>query len=209
MLVKWLGLSSFKIKDKRAAILIDPLRSLNYGTTKPNFAPDVILLSSPFGLDYDNQIINQCGSVFKYPGEYESNDVTIRIYDSVGIKNERNNIFSISSGGIKLVHLGLLKQKKSIDKILEDINGADILLIPVGNQEVIGPSEAVEIVHKIEPGIVIPMAYNLGKGKNPLGLDKIDYFIQEIGQDKVEMNKLKIQKKDIDQEKTTLIVLSQ
>jgi len=206
MIIHWLGLSSFKIKSGEITIVIDPLARSSYGTKQPSGEIDICLLSSGF-LNYDKKTLEDCSYVFKNPGEYEVKDVGIQINPSLGPDGMKNNIFSIKWQGLKIVHLGILKQKNSINQVLEKINGTDVLMIPVGGKTVMGATDAVEIVHRIEPSIAVPMFYKDGKTKDVFGLDDAKYFIQEMGQEIEEIDKLKIDKASINRDKTRLMII--
>jgi len=206
MIINWQGLSSFKIRSGNTLLLIDPLLRSSYEIKSSIGKFDIALLSSPF-LDYDDKELAKCPYVFRGPGEYDAHDIAIQIAPSIGPDNHKNNIFSISWEGLKLVHLGALAQKGSITKFLEKINGIDILMIPIGGKRVISASDAIELIHQIEPSIVIPMLYGVEKTKNKLDLDSSEYFIQEMGQDHEELDKLNINKSSINKDKTKLIIL--
>ena len=46
---------------------------------------------------------------------------------------------------------------KLADQLIEELGNIDILLIPVGGFYTIDAKEAVEVIHQIEPRIVIPI----------------------------------------------------
>ncbi|NIT03943.1 MBL fold metallo-hydrolase, partial [Candidatus Saccharibacteria bacterium] len=79
---------------------------------------------------------------------------------SRGAKRGGNTIYVISLDGMRLAHLGDLGHKLT-EAQLEEVNGADILMIPAGGTYTIDAKEAVEVVGQIEPKIVIPMHYQL------------------------------------------------
>ncbi len=206
MIFQWRGLSSFEIRSKNILLLIDPLSKSQYELKALTGKADICLLSSDF-LSYEKKVLENSSHIFQNPGEYEAQDINIQISPSLGLDNAKNNIFSIRWQGIKIVHLGALKQKNSINKALEKINGTDILMIPVGNNKVMNARDAVEVIHRIEPGIVIPMFYKVEKHKNVFDLDSVKYFVQEMGQEAEELDKLKIENSSLNKDKTRLIVL--
>ncbi len=203
MIFQWKGLSSFKIKSNNVLLFIDPLSKKPKSLTSK---VDVCLLSSDF-LPYEKKILENSSHIFQNPGEYEVQGINIQISPSLGLDNIKNNIFSIRWQGIKIVHLGALKQKNSINKALEKINGTDILMIPVGNNKVMNARDAVEVIHRIEPSIVIPMFYKIEGRKNVFELDDVKYFVQEMGQETENLDKLKIEKSSLNKDKTRLIIL--
>jgi L-ascorbate metabolism protein UlaG (beta-lactamase superfamily) len=65
------------------------------------------------------------------------------------------------------------------EKQLEEINGVNILMIPIGGKYTIDGEKAVDIIKKIEPNIIIPMHYKI-KGSN-VDVDDEKKFCSEIG----------------------------
>jgi L-ascorbate metabolism protein UlaG (beta-lactamase superfamily) len=65
---------------------------------------------------------------------------------------------------------------------LDEIGNVDVLFIPVGGGETIGPDEAVSVISQIEPRIVVPMHYAVpGQQSFSVDLAPLDKFIHEIG----------------------------
>ena len=207
MIITWHELSFFKIKSKELSLWIDPLDKKTYELKQSSSVPDICLLSSPTLLKYDKKILETSEYIFQSPGEYEAKDIGIYIGHSTGNEKNTNNTFIINWNGLTLVHLGLIKQKASLGKFLEKIDNVDVLMVPVGGKSVLSASDAVEIVHQIEPSVVIPMFYKTEK-ENKVDLDDANYFIQEIGQEKEELNKLKIEATNSEKEKTRLVILT-
>ena len=91
-------------------------------------------------------------------------------------------------------------------KQLEELEGTDILLIPVGGTYNLNAKQAVEVISQIEPRIVIPMHYKVEGLK--LDIDGVDKFVKELGLAPRYEEKLKISKRDLPQEETELVILS-
>lgn len=209
MIIDWQGLSFFKIKDRDVSLWIDPVDAKTYNIKPSEDTPNICLLSNSDFLKYDKNIVNKTKYTFIYPGEYEVQDISIQVYPSIGPDKTINNIFVIHWNGSTLVHMGTVRQKSSIGKLLEKIDGVDVLMIPVGGKSVLEATDAVEIVHQIEPAIVIPMFYKTDGSDhdNKIDLNNADYFIQEIGQEKEVLDKLKLEPEKLNREKTKLVIL--
>lgn len=82
--------------------------------------------------------------------------------------------YSIEAGGLRVVHLGDLGHDPG--ERLSFMRGADVLMIPVGGTSTINYSEALAIVERAKPKIVIPMHYWLPGSTLPL--DPVDPFIR-------------------------------
>jgi hypothetical protein len=208
MTIDWQGLSFFKIKDRDISLWIDPVDAKTYNIKPSEDTPNICLLSNSDFLKYDKNVVSKTKYTFIYPGEYEVQDISIQIYPSIGPDKKINNIFVIHWNGSTLVHMGTVRQKSSIGKLLEKIDGVDVLMIPVGGKSVLEAADAVEIVHQIEPAIVIPMFYKTDNDRDDkIDLNSADYFIQEIGQEKEVLDKLKLEPEKLNREKTKLVIL--
>jgi L-ascorbate metabolism protein UlaG (beta-lactamase superfamily) len=153
-----------------------------------------------------SKVVNGEFFLINGPGEYEVKEVFVQ-----GIASEKekgiNTIYTIETEDLKICHLGCLNQKELTDEQLDKIGEVDILMIPVGDGEVISAKEAVKIMSQIEPQIILPMYYHLPKLK--IKLDGVDKFLKMIGVKKIEpLPKLNIKKKDISADEVKIILLS-
>jgi L-ascorbate metabolism protein UlaG (beta-lactamase superfamily) len=206
MTITWFGLGSFKITGKDITIITDPFGS-STGLTAVRGAADVVVCSNP-NLDWCNNFSSISGEPFMVtgPGEYDIKEVFI-----IGTAAENKDlgpatIYSIELEGIRIAFLGPIKQSQLTDEQKESLEGADIVLVPVGGKEILDFENAAKIATKLEPFIVIPHSY-----KTPglsLNLDKLDKFLQEMGGKHEEQDKLTLKKKDLAGEQTSLIVLT-
>lgn len=196
-----LGHSSFKLIGKDLTIVADPFDAAKVGLKFPRTEADVVTVS------HDHPDHNATGEVrgefvcFDTPGEYEIKNAeivgTASFHDAKqGGELGQNTIFSYEIDGINVCHLGDLGAPLSSDQ-LEKIDGVDILMIPVGGKYTIGAKEAAKVISEIEPKIVIPMHYRVGKMTD---LDSVDSFVKEIGKTPKKKDSLKIQKKDLPEE---------
>jgi len=213
MQINYLGRSCFKIKTQNTILVTDPFNKY-IGFSMPLTKADIVTISHEHK---DNNCLKKIeGNPFivNAPGEYEIADVSIfgfkTFHDKTkGEKQGKNTIYTIRTEEISLCHLGDLSHKLS-DNQLEEVNGTDILFIPVGGISTIGPKEAVEVVNQVEPKIIIPMHYCTPDH------DKIKFkemavlndFLEEIGalQAKKE-NKLLISKLSLPQETEVICLM--
>jgi L-ascorbate metabolism protein UlaG (beta-lactamase superfamily) len=211
MEINYLGHSCFRIKGKKVIVVTDPF-SDEIGLKMPRVSADIVTVS------HDHQDHNNVAAIGKTtrrdpfvvskPGEYEISDVFVfgagLYHDTAeGKKRGKNTAYVISLDGLRLAHLGDLGHKLSDDH-LEEINGVDILFIPVGDTFTIGPKEAVAVVGQIEPKIVIPMHYSTpGLKYDLLGVEK---FLKEIGSESKPTPKLMISKESLPEEREVVIL---
>ena len=112
-------------------------------------------------------------------------------------------IYRLEIEGILLGHLGNLgKQDEGVTGFLEEV---DVLFVPVGGGEVLGPAEAAEVVSSIEPRLVIPMRY---KQTGAANLQPVEKFCQAMAVKFPERQKrVTVTKKDLPNEETRLVIL--
>ena len=93
-----------------------------------------------------------------------------------GSERGENIMYKFESEGISVLHCGDLGEVPD-ESFLETIGEVDILMVPVGGIYTIDAEEAVSLVKKIEPSIVIPMHYGTGK------LAPVSDFTKKFGLD--------------------------
>ncbi|MBA3047550.1 MBL fold metallo-hydrolase [Patescibacteria group bacterium] len=212
MIITWLGHSCFKIQDKPgsdgATVITDPFDQ-STGLKVPRCEANIVTVS------HDHHDHNNIASIKGSPvvisgaGEYEVSNVFIEGAEAYhdekqGAERGKNIMYRIDIDDMSVAHLGDLGHILDA-KQLEQFEGTDILLIPVGGNFTIGAKKAVEVVSQIEPRIVIPMHYKVPGLK--IDLDGVEKFIKELGLKPTYEDKLKISKKDLPQEDMELVVL--
>ncbi len=187
--ISWAGQSCFQIsvsnsRDHSADIVIDPFEE-KIGFKLPNMSADIVLVSHDH---YDHNNVKDIKGdpfVITGPGEYEAKGIFIKgipsFHDDKGGKERgKNTIYVIEAEDMKFCHLGDLGQQQLTDDQLEQIDGIDVLMIPVGGAGyTIDSSAAQKIIAEIEPRIVIPMHYALPKLK--VDLDDVAKFLKTMG----------------------------
>lgn len=209
MEIKYLGHSAFLIKTKTAKIVTDPYDSEMVGIKFPKTEADVVTISHSHK-DH-NQYKNVSGIngvdplVIDMPGEFEKLGVRIFGFQSFhdktqGSERGENILYKFESEGISVLHcgdLGLIPE----ESFLESIGEIDILMVPVGGVYTIDSDEAVSLVKKIEPKIVIPMHYGSDK------LAPVSEFTKKFGLDNpVPLPKLVYKKEEIEQEMKVIVL---
>ena len=80
------------------------------------------------------------------------------MYKRQGRNLGKNSIFVFETPSLRLVHLGDLGHLLTDDQI-GLIGKADVLMIPVGGYYTISPEDALEVIARISPSVVIPIHY--------------------------------------------------
>jgi len=197
MTISWYGFNYFRIQNSQHSIILNPY-SLDKNNKVHKMKADVVVFSDPSKLvtnKFDKEVL-----VIDAPGEYEANDVFI-----YGENIKGSVVYLIVFEDIKIAFLGEFGHQELTNGDLELIEGADILILPVGGGALSDAKEAVKIIHQIEPRIVIPSCYSSTSLK--IKADDIAKFIKEFGVKPEEFEKFKVQKKDLPQEDMKLIIL--
>ncbi|MBI2641377.1 MBL fold metallo-hydrolase [Candidatus Roizmanbacteria bacterium] len=189
--IKYLGHASFFLRSKDAKLVTDPFDPEMTGLKFPKVEADIVTVSHHHH-DHDmiSLVQDPLGSkplVVDMPGEVEKLGMRIFGYQSYhdrkkGAERGENNLYKITDGEISVLHcgdLGVVLDNNFVDQI----GDVDVLLVPVGGFFTMSADEAVELVKKIEPYIVIPMHYNHAKlNQKTFGeLTSVDYFLKKIG----------------------------
>lgn len=180
--IVWYGHACFRLSDRGVVIITDP-PSDDLGYERPRIRADVVTISHEHP-GHNNRVGFRGGPrFFEGPGEYEVKEVFItgiEMYHDArnGSTRGRNTVFLFDFDGLTVCHLGDLGHVPTQQQV-EELNEADVLLIPVGGLHTIDASKATEVISLIEPRIVIPMHYKtpLEKAK----LDPLDRFFKEMG----------------------------
>lgn len=203
-----LGHSSFRIKGKSTTLVTDPFDSTFVGLKFPkHIAADIVTVSHTHK---DHNAVGQIeGNPFivEGPGEYEIKGVGV-----VGLpthhnveKTEPNTVYHIVMDEMNIVHLGDLGRMLSSSEV-DELDGVDILFVPVGGKHTIDAQTAAKIVAEIEPSIIIPMHYDR-PGLAIDGLAPVSTFLKEMGQEVVTAQpKLSIAKGKLPEQKQIIVL---
>jgi hypothetical protein len=143
------------------------------------------------------------------PGEFEIGGVFITAVQtnrkSKRSANEpRNTLYVFDYAGITVAHLGDLQRVPSQTEI-ESLGGVNVVLVPVGGGQSLNAAKAAEIVSLLEPGIVIPMHYQVPESK--LKLDPLSRFLKEMGVGKIDpVPSLKITRTSVPSEARVVVL---
>ncbi|MEK7586149.1 MAG: MBL fold metallo-hydrolase [Patescibacteria group bacterium] len=213
MIITYLGKQFFKIQQGDLVMAFNPISKDSKGSVAPSRFGSAIALSTINHPDYNGFEMVTHGDTVPFsisgPGDYEIKDIFVKgIMTETEIKGKKyiNTIYSLSIEGISLCFLGAVSGKLSTD-VVGQIESPDILFVPIGNDDLLSPSEAYKLAVSLEPKVIIPMEY-LPTGQ--AGDEKmLKAFLKEGGQEKVTpIEKLTIKAKELAGREGEIVVLS-
>lgn len=209
-----LGHASFKLRGKSVTVITDPYDSDSVGLKFPKNLEAQIVTVSHQHEDHNNTA--QIGGnpyIVGGPGEYEIAGVRIEglstFHDAEkGASRGRNTVYYIQLDKLNILHVGDLGHALSAGEI-ERIGDIDILFVPVGGVYTITAKQAADLVHEIEPSVVIPMHYQR-EGLNPKSfseLSPVTEFLKEMGKEGVvPQNKFSVTKDKLPEEMQIIVL---
>ncbi len=193
MHITWHGMNCIRIQGKDVTIVLDPYAEGD-GPKLPRWQADIVTVSSP---ESDDTKGGAGAFIINTPGEFEVKGAFVYGVEWKREKKEDKSVlYRINLEDISIAHVGGLDQVLS-NQTLELLEGADILCLPVGDKDLLSVKDAVEVVARIEPRIVIPMSY-AAKGFRQLA--PVQDFFKELGVTPQIQDKLKITRKDLPEE---------
>ncbi len=182
MEITWLGHGCFRLKNRDTTIILDPFNAATGYSTRFGDA-DVVTVSHDHDTHNNADGVPGKRLVIKGPGEYEVAGVLItgvRTFHDArrGAERGYNTAFVFEMDEVRICHLGDLGHIPTPDQVAS-LNGADVLLLPVGGHTTIDGAAAAEVISLLEPRLAIPMHYHTDVSKDEL--DPLENFLRQIG----------------------------
>ena len=174
MKIKWLGQSCFEIVNENGATVVtDPFAhedvenfpglEIKYPT--PDLTADVLIISHRGHFDHDAEgIVKGNPVVLDKPGKVNARGMEFNSFGTYhrtadGLSDVPfNNVFYWEADGLKVCHTGDLGYVLGKEE-MENIKGADVLFIPVGEGFTMPHADVIENIKLIGPKVVIPMHF--------------------------------------------------
>ena len=210
MEINWHGLSCFRLKERgMESVVTDPYDHNAVGFEPLKLRGEIVTVSHDApGHNFEKSVKGHT-RVITGPGEFEIGGVFITAVQtnrkSERSANEpRNTLFVFDYDGITVAHLGDLQRVPSQTEI-ENLGGVNVALVPVGGGNSLNAAKAAEIVSLLEPGIVIPMHYQIPE--STLKLDPLSRFLKEMGVGKIDpVPSLKITRTSVPSESRVVVL---
>lgn len=164
MEIEFFGANCFRIKTKKASIVIDDNLSAIGGKTITKEA-DIAVFTS---VTLENEKTKtKARLTLDSAGEYEIGDISVRAIQTrahMDAEGEATGaVFQCMYEGTTVTILGHIHPDFA-DDIIELAGGTDVMIVPVGgNGYTLDAVGAVSAVKKIEPEVVIPSQYDVSE----------------------------------------------
>ena len=210
MEIKWYGLSCFRLTERgMASVVTDPYDHKVAGLEALKLRAEIITVSHDAPGHNFVSAVKGHSRINTGPGEFEIGGVFITGVQTnrrtkSSAKDLRNTLYVFDYDGITIAHLGDI-QKVPNQTEVENLGGVNVALVPVGGGGSLNAAKAAEIVSLLEPGIVIPMHYQLPESS--LKLSPLSRFLKEMGVGKIEpVPSLKVTRSSVPTESRVVVL---
>lgn len=189
MEIVWYGHACFRLRTRGCAVVCDPFAP-DLGYRLPRLTANVATISTDDAEHNYAQAVRGGAYVVTGPGEYEVAGTYI-VGAATGpspsedrqlpVERPLNTAYLFELEGLSVCHLGCIGDVPDQAQV-EQFDGIDILLVPVGGGAALSGAKAAETVNLLEPRIVIPMYY-LVPDLTP-SLATVTRFLTEMGVEK-------------------------
>jgi L-ascorbate metabolism protein UlaG (beta-lactamase superfamily) len=208
MIITYYGVEFFKVQFGDTIIGINPIAK-DSKRKSGRFAADIALVSNThedFSGVENLAFGDKAPFVINGPGDSAIKGVTVKGFlsksDYEGT-SKLNTVYLISLEDMKLCHLGALSEGELGSELKEQLEGIDILFVPIAGKGLLSPERAYKLCVELEPKIIIPM-YAGEDGEKSLKI-----FLKEGGAESVKpLDKLTLKKKDLEGKEGEIVVLS-
>jgi L-ascorbate metabolism protein UlaG (beta-lactamase superfamily) len=208
MELQYYGANCLRIITKKTSIVVDD-NLVDIGLKSILKDGEVLLVTGQTELNSNKELkllVNQ-------PGDYEVSDVSVLGIPARAYKDEpnglNNTIYKIEFEDTNVVVFGNSFPDLT-DTQLEMLGEVQVLVIPVGNNDVtLSGVDALKVIRKIEPYVVIPTHYADPSFKYSVEQNTLEDAIKELSMEPKEtLNKYKIKSNTYEEDQaTSLIVL--
>lgn len=182
MVINYLGDGCFKLQSGELSLLVNPANN--------RLKADVVLRT----LTLANA--EPVSDEITFPGEYEVKGIEITGYPLLSESTEKfiKTVYLVRWDEMQFLFLGHISKPLPPD-LIEEFE-PDVLFLPTGDDHFIAPADAAKLVKQLEPAITIPGYYK-----------EYNSFAKAFGQKAEVEEKLVFRAKDLDAEKSRVVVL--
>src|SRR3989338_4073670 len=196
MELEYFGGNCLKISTKKATLIVDDnLEKLGLKSITKEGA--IALFTSEHERPKANVKLT-----IDTPGEYEASNVSVRGIATRSYADDPRKrsavVYKITAEDIRILVTGHIYPELS-DEQAEAIGQVDIIVVPVGGMDfTLSGQEALKIVKKIEPNIIIPTYFADKQVKYPSAIQNLDEATKDLAMEiRQTLPKLKIKPADL------------
>lgn len=183
--IAWYGHAAFRLRGREAAVVMDPCPpDTGFRLNRPS--ADIVTVSRALDQAHnwvDGVVLegSETHRRLDAPGEYEVKRVLATGVRTPGPEGGRNVAFVVTIDEVIVAHLGDL-QTMPERSALEELQRADVVLMPCGGGGHLSPEAAASIAGTIAAPLVIPMLYQPeGADEVETSLEPLSAFLREMG----------------------------
>lgn len=178
----WLGHACFRMRGREGVVLTDPPDPRSgHAITKTE--ADLVTISHAHDGHSSLRSVGGEPVVLSGPGEYEVQEILVAgiatYHDNEkGALRGKNTVYTVHLDELALCHLGDLGHVLAAAD-LERLGEIDICLLPIGGADVnLSAAMAAEVVHQLEPKVVVPMGFDPEGRRKDAPFDRL---LHELG----------------------------
>jgi L-ascorbate metabolism protein UlaG (beta-lactamase superfamily) len=176
--ITWLGRTCFRLKGREGTVVSDPCPPSS-GYRISNVEADVVTLSRADDPEFSyRDAVRGRAMALGAPGAYEVGGI---LATGIAVKRSdgtRNVVFVVELDGLRVAHLGVPTERIP-DAVQNELEGVDILLLPVGGHGTLAPAVASDVMTAVDAHLVIPMLFKTSS--ETMDLEPIESFLKETG----------------------------
>ena len=183
--IAWYGHAAFRLRGREAAVVMDPCApETGFRLNRPG--ADIVTISRPQDSAHnwvEGVTLEASGlqRALDAPGEYEVKRVLATGVRTSGPEGSRNVAFIVTIDEVIIAHLGDLQEMPE-RSALDELQRADVVLLPCGGGAHLSPQAAAGIAGAIAAPLIIPMLYQPeAAGELDTGLEPLSAFLREMG----------------------------
>lgn len=158
MKITWLGHSCFTLESEGYKIITDPFKCVR-GFSDVSGEVNGIYCSH---FHFDHAYTDELRLIEGMENPFKITEVQTKHDSKGGTLRGDNTVRVFEAEGIRVCHLGDLGHQLTEEQKAA-IGSPDVLLIPVGGVFTIDPKTAKKVAESLNPKVIIPMHYRLGK----------------------------------------------
>jgi L-ascorbate metabolism protein UlaG (beta-lactamase superfamily) len=201
--ITWLGRSCFRLKGREGTVVCDPVPASS-GYRIGKVEADIATLSRSTDPAFSHrEALKGTPVVLDAPGEYEVGGI---LATGIALKRPeggRSVAFVVEIDGIRVAHLGIPTEKIA-DSVINELEGVDVLLLPVGGHGTLPPAVGSDAMTAIDAHLVIPMLYRTDV--ETMELEPLESFLKETGTRPAPVPRISVTRSSLPAELTVVVL---